>query len=453
MDTRAERVLVMAENSFTNKLAGSITEEKMCSELSTALSAFPFESGVKKFTVRVANHDYSERFFGMRVFPDIEQLDEFCREVVDASSSNRVKYTDIVRRWKTIKSWYVEIDATCFDVTRIAFNAKELTAIILHEIGHVIYSDKPVEGFYRAYQEVRLRLKSSDKASEKMMYNIYMIPLTLACMQRRWVTGKNQIKSEMIADQSVIELGYGPSLVNAFNKIIRMMGTIQKDSNQLQKELDQSMLWCQQIIVDVMKRKEHLKDQLYYQAIKTKSNYFKAITIIILDKLGFRMRERYTGAVVENTIELLSKKNLTESYEPIVYAPESAKFDSALIRMQSTMAPAMESLFNHRKKVKVVLPSQFEIDSIAIEVDKISNHYDRTFVLDLIYEVLERINNFEEVISQDPALVRKWEGKIADMKSQLTILRKQVLEKKSFPSNSKYKFFVKLDPVAADYEG
>ena len=119
--------------------------------------------------------------------------------------------------------------------------------------------------------------------------------------------------------------------------------------------------------------------------------------------------------------------------------------------MISSEEIALESVMNRRKKIKTELPSQYEIDAISIEVDKITNHHDRIFVLDLIYEVLERVNNFEEAISPDPSLVRKWTGKINSMKDSLDKLRQATLEKKSFPSS--YKFFVKLPPEAEDYQG
>ena len=383
----------------------------------------------------------------MRVYPDIEEMDDFCKDLVN--EGDKIRFTDIVKKWKKIDKWFLEIDGTCFDRNQFNFNPKELTALTLHEIGHIIYSDKPIEGFYRAYQEVKARMNSSDKATQKLMYDIYMIPLTLACMQRRWVNGKNEVQLEIIADKTVVELGYGQYLLEALDKITRAIGSLNSQNNQ--DELNSSMNWCQQNIADIMKRKEQLKDELYYRAVRTKSNYMKAMTIIILDKLGFKLRERYTGYVVENTIELLSDPEVMQKYMPIVDAMESAKFDKFYNMMHSSNSIAMEAIFNKRKKVKVELPSQYEVDAIAVEVDKITNHHDRIYVLDLIYEVLERINNFEEAISPDPSLVKKWSAKIKQMKDELEALRQAVLAKKTFATS--YKFFVKLPEAASDYEG
>lgn len=443
-----EKALTLMDDSYNKYLVGDISQAEMCRNLAAALSSFPYDAGKKEFTVQVtSNKTGNEKFFGMRVYPDIEEMDDFCKDLVN--EGDKIRFTDIVKKWKKIDKWFLEIDGTCFDRNQFNFNPKELTALTLHEIGHIIYSDKPIEGFYRAYQEVKARMNSSDKATQKLMYDIYMIPLTLACMQRRWVNGKNEVQLEIIADKTVVELGYGQYLLEALDKITRAIGSLNSQNNQ--DELSSSMNWCQQNIADIMKRKEQLKDELYYRAVRTKSNYMKAMTIIILDKLGFKLRERYTGYVVENTIELLSDPDVMQKYMPIVDAMESAKFDKFYNMMHSSNSIAMEAIFNKRKKVKVELPSQYEIDAIAVEVDKITNHHDRIYVLDLIYEVLERINNFEEAISPDPSLVKKWSAKIRQMKDELEALRQAVLAKKTFATS--YKFFVKLPEAASDYEG
>ena len=443
-----EKALTLMDDSYNKYLVGDISQAEMCRNLAAALSSFPYDAGKKEFTVQVtSNKTGNEKFFGMRVYPDIEEMDDFCKDLVN--EGDKIRFTDIVKKWKKIDKWFLEIDGTCFDRNQFNFNPKELTALTLHEIGHIIYSDKPIEGFYKAYQEVKARMNSSDKATQKLMYDIYMIPLTLACMQRRWVNGKNEVQLEIIADKTVVELGYGQYLLEALDKITRAIGSLNSQNNQ--DELNSSMNWCQQNITDIMKRKEQLKDELYYRAVRTKSNYMKAMTIIILDKLGFKLRERYTGYVVENTIELLSDPEVMQKYMPIVDAMESAKFDKFYNMMHSSNSIAMEAIFNKRKKVKVELPSQYEIDAIAVEVDKITNHHDRIYVLDLIYEVLERINNFEEAISPDPSLVKKWSAKIRQMKDELEALRQAVLAKKTFATS--YKFFVKLPEAASDYEG
>lgn len=439
------------ENAFSRFIMKEISEARLCRELEIALGNLPFEDHEKQFTVQVTNQKGAEKFFGMRVFPKIEELDNFCKDLVNEDSDKLIKFNELAKRWKNIGSWFLELDGTIFDRNVVNFTPKELVALTLHEIGHIIYSDRPVEGFYRAYREAKVRMTISDRATQKLMYTIYMIPLSVACMQRRWANEKSQVNVEIIADKTVVELGFGEYLVEALDKIIRRYGSINADENQLQAEIDSSVQWCNINIADVIRRKDTLKDELYYRAIRTKSNYVKAVTIITLDKLGFKMKERYTGCVVENSIELLSDPKLMEKYVPVVVALEAARFDKQLGALQHAEEVALEAVMTKRKKIKATLPSQFEIDALSVEVDKIVNHADRIFCLDLLYNLYSRLTDFEETIAADPQLVRKWSGTIEAMKLELEQIRKAILEKKNL--SKEYRFFCKLDPVAKDYEG
>ena len=268
--------------------------------------------------------------------------------------------------------------------------------------------------------------------------------------------GEEAYEADTINTRQFAELykdfGYGEDLLNALDKIVHQVGTVNTDENRQYAEVNASVEWCNKNVADVYKRRETLKDELFYQAVKNKSNYIKAVTIFALDKIGFNLREKYNGVATEATLELLSDPDVLLKYDLTENAIESAKFLKTVDFYRNQADAAMESIVNKRKKVKAVLPSQYEVDAIAVEVDGIKNHSDRIFVLDLIYNLLERINNFEEAISPDPALVRRWQDKIDLMKSELQGYRKATLEKKTF-NQSNYHLFVKLPPQAADYEG
>ena len=448
-----EKALTLIEESYLNFLGGKSSSDKLCKNLGVALSALPFENGRKEFTVQIVKNRDSRSFFGMHIFPSLDDSTALCENLVNGKESQVVKFSEITKRWRTIGKWILELDSLLFDRNSYNFNPKELTAMTLHEVGHVIYSDKPLERFYRSYKEASLRLKLADKATQKIMYQIYLIPLSVACMQRGWVNGRNELNVELVADKTVAQYGYGESLVEAFDKIIRRNGSINVPEAQQDAEIDTSVQWCNNNIQDVIKRKDTLKDELYYRALRSNSNYVKATVIAILDNLGIKLRERYKGIATENSIELLSDPKLLDKYEPFVDAMEFMKFNRRLEALQNSSSIALEGnmVVDRRKKIKVELPSQFEIDSISVEVDNITNHHDRIYVLDLIYEILDRINTFEEVISSDPLLVKKWKSRIDSMRQELDMYRRATLNKRTFSSG--YKLFVKLPPQAADYEG
>lgn len=449
-----EKALSLLEQSYSDFLMGKFKQDKLCKNIAVALSSLPFEGGRKRFTVEITKTSSNSEFFGMRVFPSIDGNEGICASLVNFEHGELkpIKYSELVKTWKRLPEWKLELDSMCFDRNGFAFTPRELVAMTLHEIGHIIYSETPVEYFYRAFKENQLRLKLADKATQKAMHMIYMIPLAVACSQRRWINGKNELHVEIVADKTVADFGYGEDLLNALDKIVHQVGTVNTDENRQYAEVNASVEWCNKNVADVYKRRETLKDELFYQAVKNKSNYIKAVTIFALDKIGFNLREKYNGVATEATLELLSDPDVLLKYDLTENAIESAKFLKTVDFYRNQADAAMESIVNKRKKVKAVLPSQYEVDAIAVEVDGIKNHSDRIFVLDLIYNLLERINNFEEAISPDPALVRRWQDKIDLMKSELQGYRKATLEKKTF-NQSNYHLFVKLPPQAADYEG
>ena len=122
-----------------------------------------------------------------------------------------------------------------------------------------------------------------------------------------------------------------------------------------------------------------------------------------------------------------------------------ARLSGAIESLTQRVLPATEAV---KKNKCMKLPSEYDIDAISIEIDRIENHHDRIYVLDLIYNKIEQINNFRdycEITDQLP----KYETKIKKMLSELETLRRAVLEKRNL-NGGRYQVFVKY-PHA--YEG
>ena len=440
------RAIELIENTFSDYMIGKINEKAFLSKLETALDNLPFNSE-KSFSVNISkNKSMGKDFFGFNVFPEIDKLEDICNKI----ANDDVKFKDIVKRWRSIKEWEIVIDSLVFDRNFIAFNPKELTAMLLHEIGHVTQSDEPIEQFYRAYLESKSRLKNADKVSKKVLYILYTIPLAVACTSRRWVNDKNEIKLEISADKSLIETGYAEHLINAFDKIIKASGSINRSEDMNYKEIESNVEWANMNIVDVIKRRDKLKDSLYYKAIQTNSGYIQALCTRILNFLGVRMRERYTGAVAESCMlnELINGEITLETHVPFYDIKKFGQIEARIIREQNALEVANEAFFNKRKNSKVNIPDEYDLDRIYVAIDDIQNNYDKVYVLDLIYEQIEKLNDFEEAISMDETKSKKWAPKIEEMRQRLATLRKTVLSKNI--AKKEYKVFVKYPE---GYEG
>ena len=440
------RAIELIENTFSDYMIGKINEKAFLSKLETALDNLPFNSE-KSFSVNISkNKSMGKDFFGFNVFPEIDKLEDICNKI----ANDDIKFKDIVKRWRSIKEWEIVIDSLVFDRSFIAFNPKELTAMLLHEIGHVTQSDEPIEQFYRAYLESKSRLKSADKVSKKVLYILYTIPLAVACTSRRWVNDKNEIKLEISADKSLIETGYAEHLINAFDKIIKASGSINRSEDMNYREIESNVEWANMNIVDVIKRRDKLKDSLYYKAIQTNSGYIQALCARILNFLGVRMRERYTGAVAESCMlnELINGEITLETHVPFYDIKKFGQIETRIVREQNALEVANEAFFNKRKNSKVNIPDEYDLDRIYVAIDDIQNNYDKVYVLDLIYEQIEKLNDFEEAISMDETKSKKWAPKIEEMRQRLATLRKTVLSKNI--AKKEYKVFVKYPE---GYEG
>ena len=440
------RAIELIEATFSDYMIGKINEKSFLNKMETALDALPFNSK-KSFSVIISkNKNMSKEFFGFNVFPEMDKLEDICNKI----ANDDTKFSDIVKRWRSIEDWEIVIDSLIFDRNFIAFNPKELTAMLLHEIGHVTQSDEPIEQFYRAYLESKSRLKSADKVSKKVLYILYTIPLAVACTSRRWVNDKNELKLEISADKSLIETGYAEHLVNAFDKIIKASGSITRSEDMNYKEIESNVEWANMNIVDVIKRRDKLKDSLYYKAIQTNSGYIQALCARILNFLGVRMRERYTGAVAESCMlnELINGEITLETHVPFYDIKKFGQIETRIMNAQKELEIANESFFNKRKKSKVDIPDEYDLDRIFVAIDDIQNNYDKVYVLDLIYEQIEKLNDFEEAISMDESKSKKWAPKIEEMRSRLATLRKSVLNKNI--AKKEYKVFVKYPE---GYEG
>ena len=440
------RAIELIENTFSDYMIGKINEKAFLSKLETALDNLPFNSE-KSFSVNISkNKSMGKDFFGFNVFPEIDKLEDICNKI----ANDDIKFKDIVKRWRSIKEWEIVIDSLVFDRSFIAFNPKELTAMLLHEIGHVTQSDEPIEQFYRAYLESKSRLKNADKVSKKVLYILYTIPLAVACTSRRWVNDKNEIKLEISADKSLIETGYAEHLINAFDKIIKASGSINRSEDMNYREIESNVEWANMNIVDVIKRRDKLKDSLYYKAIQTNSGYIQALCTRILNFLGVRMRERYTGAVAESCMlnELINGEITLETHVPFYDIKKFGQIEARIVREQNALEVANEAFFNKRKNSKVNIPDEYDLDRIFVAIDDIQNNYDKVYVLDLIYEQIEKLNDFEEAISMDETKSKKWAPKIEEMRQRLATLRKTVLSKNI--AKKEYKVFVKYPE---GYEG
>ena len=75
-DTNLEKRISMMDNAFSDYLMKKLSDDSLERKLSTILTSLDFDSGDKEFEVCIVKNNGKEPFFGMRVFPVIEEANK-----------------------------------------------------------------------------------------------------------------------------------------------------------------------------------------------------------------------------------------------------------------------------------------------------------------------------------------------------------------------------------------
>lgn len=143
-------------------------------------------------------------FFGMRVIP-----------VIDAATANRIIQTDDTIR---IDKYYLELDSKLFEPI-LDFTPSELTAIVLHEVGHMVNDTQPIEELRRCIDVYLARNNEVIKISDSVHYSeILAYGMRDALVK---ITSIFETDDEVLADEFVVTCGYGDKLATALDKIVK----------------------------------------------------------------------------------------------------------------------------------------------------------------------------------------------------------------------------------------
>lgn len=176
--------------------------------IKTELNRF-FKDSICMDVIYTKNTD--KLFFGMCVIP-----------VINSEQVTTILLSDEKVR---IQSYYVEIDSKLID---LQLSKKELTACILHEVGHMVNDATPVD-------ELRKNLDVYNAQTDGVMSignigrNVDFIKYGIKDSLMKITTIFNKKNEEVLADEFVIMCGYGSDLESALIKITKAFPTINND--------------------------------------------------------------------------------------------------------------------------------------------------------------------------------------------------------------------------------
>lgn len=220
-------------------------------------------------------------FFGMRVYPVISDT-----EVMDILGDNETK---------PFSYYYIEIDSKLYD-SMLNLDEKELTSILLHEVGHIVYDTATID---EVRKNIDAYFNDSGEYVNLNMTKGYRELMGYALKDSVMKIGSIFTKignTEIIADAFVVSCGYGPALESAINKI-------SKSGSFLNREVDDRLITLSWVL---RLRSEFETKRL--PAVRT-LNKAKALTSSKLEKRELD----YAASVLAHTKDLFSEGSFIDN--------------------------------------------------------------------------------------------------------------------------------------------
>ena len=306
---------------------------------------------------------------GMSIYPEESAIEKIIDAIVEEKDSSVIEAL-----WKDTGIWIIEIDTTLLR-PQTDLSERELTALLLHEVGHIIGSNIVVSRITNIIETeyVKMQLVSKQVIRSNFFNKILALPIIAAC---EFNTKGSSLRKEITADSYVIKCGYGKELETAIDKIVLYIG------NELSPEeaTDEVMSFAVTSIEQLQKRQNAIvRKNIATMLRNTPGRLAKQVLSRIEKSLSGSNGK--TSVTQEAKDEYINKK--------IDYITEHA-YDFM-----------EESFFNKVHKMKKIDPA--DIDYIAIELDSIRSNDDKMMIVSYIYNKLDTINYYIELIDSKNA--------------------------------------------------
>ena len=383
------------------------------------------ESAIKRefdINIRISIIDNKKQFFGMCVYPSPDEINKLTKLLLDTNA----KMADVERvhiECMTKGEHTVEIDSLLLYDHNLNATAGEITAILLHEIGHIISSNNIVCRFERAKEYIVIKF---DHKTRKLVPILPMITtlfniVTLQIFSNHFNVG---LMKEKQADELALKMGYGQELADILGKLIAngQGERVRRSSKDEDKDVELTIDWLIVNIKELEYRKDRLKRSLKTIKMTTPSPYLAER----IDKL--------TCSVFKK-----DKEKMVEKAEVINEA-----FIMSKIKGCDVKAPV--GAIDRSGRVKKLLPKDLAI--YRAEIERVNTVDDKIFLLERLYDLLDVAEYAKHMLQVDPRKVGQSEQTVDLYIKSLHELIGEVNARSI--SRTKYGLYIKYP---ADYEG
>jgi hypothetical protein len=336
--------------------------------------------------------DTNQPFFVMSVYPD---MDTVTKIITALSGNDNKKDKTISKLWEQTKEWTIEIDPRILSFEGIT--NRELTALLLHEVGHIVFSNSIP---YRVttilqYELAKTRMENKILIRDRFFRKLLSLPILNACV----ADSKNadSIKIEIKADTFAQKMGYTKELTSILNKLIK--------SNKYPKNAS----------ID-----KNMKDTARF-SIETVDQFRKRHDQLVKNNL-ISLKKECTSVYIGNAIQ--------ECYNTYFedHEDSSVQDGKKLLFMQERADKIIDKgifteAFLFKGKLKRIDPA--ELDYIDIKATEIKTESDKMMLISYLHNKLDLIEYYISIM-EDPKLSKKYT--IPHTLAQLRRMRDRLLQ-------------------------
>lgn len=354
-----------------------------------------------EFDIEIIPVNDNSPLFVMSVFPEKSVVSK----IISSVTTNSGNIETIKKLWQQNKKWTLEIDERILNKNFINCSNRELTALLLHEIGHVVCTNSIPSRISTIiqYEIAKSKLENKILAADKLFSKILALPILNACVSDSRKSDK-PLSVEIKADNFAKKMGYQQELLSVLKKITTNQkypkgGTINKNMEEMTKFSINTL--------DQLKARE--------------DNLLKKNLISLKKECVSPYIESYIDDFY-NTIFETGDKSIS-SIEHLTFMEN---------RADSIVENYYTEFFFGKKKLSKIDPA--ELDYIDIKTNEIKNENDKMMLISYIHSKLDIIDFYLEIL-KDPKLAKKYNvpnsaDQLERMRTRLLTSRENILKYK-----------------------
>ena len=353
------------------------------------------------FDIEIIPVNDNSPLFVMSVFPEKSVVSK----IISSVTTNSGNIETIKKLWQQNKKWTLEIDERILNKNFINCSNRELTALVLHEIGHVVCTNSIPSRISTIiqYEIAKSKLENKILAADKLFSKILALPILNACVSDSRKSDK-PLSVEIKADNFAKKMGYQQELLSVLKKITTNQkypkgGTINKNMEEMTKFSINTL------------------------------NQLKAREDNLLKKNLISLKKECTSPYIESYIDDFYN-TIFETGDKSISSIEHLTFMEN--RADSIVENYYTEFFFGKKKLSKIDPA--ELDYIDIKTNEIKNENDKMMLISYIHSKLDIIDFYLEIL-KDPKLAKKYNvpnsaDQLERMRTRLLTSRENILKYK-----------------------